>query len=364
MTTGTVSTMRSEAIRRQAMAQRNPRFDGSFVFAVRSTGIYCRPSCPARRPRPDQVVFFDAPEAAERTGYRPCRRCFPRGGADAEQAQELARLCGEIGRALASEPDRPLTAARLAEAAGISQHKLARIFRKHLGVTPRQYVDTRRLGAVKSLLRRGAKVTEALYAAGYGSSSRLYERAASQLGMTPAAYRRGGERIEIRYTTVPCPLGRLLVAATGRGISAVYLGNTDERLAVELEREFPRARIRRDRAGFERWVSAIVDHLEGRQPQLDLPLDVRATAFQRRVWEELRRIPYGTTRSYSEIARAIGRPRAVRAVARACATNPASIVIPCHRAVREDGTLAGYRWGVGRKRALVAKEKAAADTRR
>ncbi|HEV2388270.1 MAG TPA: bifunctional DNA-binding transcriptional regulator/O6-methylguanine-DNA methyltransferase Ada [Candidatus Acidoferrales bacterium] len=362
MATQTNSAVQSEAVRRKAVAERDSRFDNQFVFGVRSTGIYCQPSCPARRPRPEQMVFFDAPEAAERSGYRPCRRCSPRGDSPNPQAKQLARLCGEMDRILAAEPDRRLTLARLAQTAGMSLHQLARIFRRLLGVTPRQYVDTQRLREVKALLRRGANVTDALYGAGYGSSSRLYERAPSQLGMTPAAYRRGGERIQMRYTVVSCPLGRLLVAATERGISAVYLGDSDARLAAELAREFPRASIQRDRESLERWVGAIVEHLRGRQPLADLPVDVQATAFQRRVWEELRRIPYGATRSYSEIARAIGRPGAVRAVARACATNPASIVIPCHRVVREDGSLAGYRWGLDRKRALIAKEKAVAGT--
>jgi AraC family transcriptional regulator of adaptative response/methylated-DNA-[protein]-cysteine methyltransferase len=351
----------SETTRREAVARRDARFDGAFVFAVRSTGIYCRPSCPARRARPDRIVFFDAPEAAERGGFRPCRRCHPRNAAGdgaSGQAECIARLCREIDRAIAEEPDRPMTLARLAAGAGMGQHRLERLFRKHLGVTPRQYVDARRLGEWKARLRDGASVTEALYDAGYGSTSRLYERAPSQLGMTPAAYRRGGEHTEIRYTVVACPLGRLLVAATGRGISALYLGDSDRRLTAELRREFPRARLREDRRGLGRWVAAIVEHLRGRQPRIDdLPLDVRATAFQRRVWEELRRIPYGSTRSYSEIAQAIGKPRAVRAVARACATNPASIVIPCHRVVREDGHLAGYRWGLERKRALLEREK-------
>jgi len=199
-------------------------------------------------------------------------------------------------------------------------------------------------------------VTTALYDAGFGSSSRLYERAPQQLGMTPATYRRGGEGMQIRYTIAATPLGRVLVAATSRGISAVYLGESDTKLESELRREYPRADISRDHRGFESWVRQIVEHLRGREPRLDLPTDVQATAFQRRVWEELRRIPYGTTRTYTQVARAIGRPTAIRAVARACATNPVSVVVPCHRVVREDGMLAGYRWGISRKEALIAHE--------
>jgi AraC family transcriptional regulator of adaptative response/methylated-DNA-[protein]-cysteine methyltransferase len=364
MATETISLAQSsEAARREAIARRDPRFDNTFVFAVRSTGIYCRPSCPARRPRPDQIVFFDGSAAAERSGFRPCRRCHPQDGAGSPDpaAERLARLCLEIDHAIATEPDRSIKLERLAKRGGMSVHQLDRLFRKYLGVTPRQYADARRLRRLKARLRSGASVTEALYDAGYGSSSRLYERAPVQLGMTPLTYRRGGEKMQMRYVVSPCPLGLVLVAATGRGISALYLGDSKPRLERELRREFPRAVIREDRKGLGRWVAAVVKHLQGKQPKLDFPLDVRATAFERLVWEELRRIPYGSTRTYSEIAQAIGRPRAVRAVARACAMNPASIVIPCHRVVRRDGQLAGYRWGLDRKRALLEKETAAAN---
>lgn len=353
-----------EAARRRAVARRDGRFDGAFVFAVRSTGIYCRPSCPARRPRPERMLFFDGPEAAERAGFRACRRCQPRNGAShpAEAAERIARLCREIDRA-AARADRPLALARLAEATGMSSSRIERMFRKALGVTPRQYADARRLRDLKTRLRSGANVTEALYDAGYGSPSRLYERAPAQLGMTPLAYRRGGDGAELRYAVAPCPLGKMLVAATGRGIAAVYLGDSGERLRNLLQSEFPRAAIREDRRGLGRWVRAIVAHLRGQLPQLDLPLDVRATAFERRVWQELQRIPYGATRSYAEIARAIGRPSAARAVARACAKNPAAVVIPCHRVVRGDGQLSGYRWGEQRKRALLDRESSVAGAR-
>jgi AraC family transcriptional regulator, regulatory protein of adaptative response / methylated-DNA-[protein]-cysteine methyltransferase len=246
----------------------------------------------------------------------------------------------------------------------MSSHQLERAFRSVIGITPRQYADAQRMRRLKSRLRKGDDVTTALYDAGFGSSSRLYERAPSHLGMTPATYRRGGEGMRIHYTIASSPLGRLLVGATDRGISALYLGESDARLEAALQKEYPRAEIRRDRNGMESWIEQILAHLRGRAPHLDLPTDVQATAFQRRVWEELRRIPYGKTKTYSEVARAIGRPTAVRAVARACATNPVSVVVPCHRVVREDGNLAGYRWGIQRKRALLEHETAAMEAGR
>jgi AraC family transcriptional regulator of adaptative response/methylated-DNA-[protein]-cysteine methyltransferase len=228
-----------------------------------------------------------------------------------------------------------------------------------MGITPRQYADAQRMCRLKSQLKKGDNVTTALYDAGFGSSSRLYERAPSQLGMTPATYRQGGAGMRVNYTMVDSPLGRLLVAATDRGISALYLGESDARLEAALHKEYPRAELRRDRNGLEGSVTKILEHLRGREPNLDLPTDVQATAFQRRVWEKLRRIPYGSTRTYSQVARAIGQPAAVRAVARACAANPVSVVVPCHRVVRGDGKLAGYRWGVERKRSLLEHEATA-----
>jgi AraC family transcriptional regulator of adaptative response/methylated-DNA-[protein]-cysteine methyltransferase len=227
-----------------------------------------------------------------------------------------------------------------------------------MGISPRQYADAQRMRRLKSKLKKGDDVTTALYDAGFGSSSRLYERAPSQLGMTPATYRQGGAGMRINYTIVSSPLGRLLVGATQRGISALYLGTDDAALQTTLRNEYPRAQISRDRNALEGWVGKILEHLRGREPNLDLPTDVQATAFQRRVWEELRKIPYGTTRTYSQVARAIGKPKAIRAVARACATNPVSVLVPCHRVVREDGKLAGYRWGVERKQTLLEHESA------
>lgn len=345
----------------QAVQQRDRGADGMFVYAVRSTGIYCRPSCPSRKPRREQVVFFALPQAAEQQGFRACRRCRP-GSAELRDARTkaVARVCREIEARIHADSgdagESPVTLAALGQIAGMSPHQLERAFRNVMGITPRQYADAQRMRRLKSRLKKGDDVTTALYDAGFGSSSRLYERAPSHLGMTPATYREGGAGMQIHYTIVSSPLGRLLVGATKRGISALYLGESDSRLEAALHEEYPRAEIHRDRNGFEAWVEKILAHLRGKEPHLDLPTDVQATAFQRRVWEELRKIPYGTTRTYSEVARAIGRPKAVRAVARACAVNPTSVVVPCHRVVRADGNLAGYRWGAERKRALLERE--------
>jgi len=353
----------------QAVAQRDARFDGAFVYAVRSTGIYCRPSCPSRRPRPEQVVFFLAPVSAEQSGFRPCRRCRPHEISMRHPHADLVeRACRVIETHMKETGESRLSLDALGVAVGASPHHLQRTFKRIMGITPREYADARRLGDLKARLKEGKDVTTALYDAGYGSSSRLYERSSTQLGMTPGTYRRGGQGMSIHYTIVDCPLGRLLVAATERGVSAVSLGDADAPLEQALREEYPHAAIERERAGVNgpegkkqstglvRAVSAIVAHLEGSHPRLDLPVDLLATAFQRRVWQELRDIPYGSTRTYREVAGAIGRPKAVRAVARACATNPACIVIPCHRVVRTDGGLGGYRWGIGRKRELIEKE--------
>jgi AraC family transcriptional regulator, regulatory protein of adaptative response / methylated-DNA-[protein]-cysteine methyltransferase len=338
----------------RAVEGRDGAFDGQFVYAVRSTGIYCRPSCPARRPRRTQVVFFSVPEAAEQCGYRPCRRCRPQQTTTvSEQVERVRSICRYIETHLESS----LRLQTLSEHMGISSFHLQRLFKQVTGITPRQYADACRLGVLKSRLRERRTVTMAMLEAGYGSSSRLYERAASQLGMTPATYQRGGPATNIRYTVASCALGRLLLAGTERGICAVYLGDRDEQLEDELALEFPAAAVQRDDEGLNAWVSAVVNHLSGQQPHLELPLDVRATAFQQRVWQELRAIPYGSTRTYSDIARALGQPKAVRAVARACATNPVSLIIPCHRVVREDGGLGGYRWGLERKQALLDREQ-------
>lgn len=351
--------VRSNSLRRlfQAVASRDASQDGSFVYAVRSTGIYCRPSCASRRPNPKHLLFFFAPEDAEHAGYRACQRCKPQQVAVSAQAEAIRRVCQEIE----ADPDRPAHLRRLAQAVGLSAHHLQRTFRRVMGITPRQYADQIRIARLKSQLRKGNDVTTALYEAGYGSPSRLYERAHEQLGMTPATYGRGGRGMQINYTIANSALGRVLVAGTSRGISAVYLGENDARLTAALAKEYPHAEIRRGTPEHAEWVRSIVQHLDGAQPQLDLPTDVVATAFQRRVWEALRSIPFGATRTYSEVAKQLGQPKAIRAVARACATNPTSIVVPCHRVIREDGTLAGYRWGLARKQRLLEQERRAAN---
>jgi AraC family transcriptional regulator of adaptative response/methylated-DNA-[protein]-cysteine methyltransferase len=337
-----------------AVALHDARMDGAFVYAVRSTGTYCRPSCPSRRPNSKQILFFVRPEAAEQAGFRACRRCRPRQARSNPQADLVRRVCGEIE----GNVDGLLSLQNLAERTGLSAAHLQRTFRQAIGITPRQYADALRVARLKSELRKGKDVTTALHEVSYGSASRLYEKSDAQLGMTPATYRRGGRGMSISYTIATCSLGRVLVAATQRGISAVYLGDHDSDLVAALHKEYPNAEIRGASGEDSKWVRAIVQHLAGSNPRLDLPTDVVATAFQRRVWEALRAIPVGETRTYSEVARSIGQPSAIRAVARACATNPASIVVPCHRVVRTDGTLGGYRWGLGRKKLLLEREKA------
>jgi AraC family transcriptional regulator, regulatory protein of adaptative response / methylated-DNA-[protein]-cysteine methyltransferase len=357
-----VGARRNDARLWRAVLSRDRSADDRFVFAVRSTGIYCRPSCPSRRPGRAQVVFYPAPRAAEHEGFRACRRCRPNMAKPSDpHANAVAKVCRQIEASLTERSgaadNHTLKLSALAASAGISAHQLERAFQRLLGITPRQYADAQRMQRLKTQLRKGDDVTTALYDAGFGSSSRLYERAPEQLGMTPATYRRGGKGMQISYTIVASPLGRLLVAATQRGISALYLGEDDAKLEAELAREYPSAEIRRNRNGLQEWVRALLAHLRGQEPNLEMPTDVQATAFQRRVWEELRRIPYGTTRTYKQIARAIGKPSAIRAVARACATNPVSIIVPCHRVVRQDGNLAGYRWGLDRKKSLQERER-------
>jgi AraC family transcriptional regulator, regulatory protein of adaptative response / methylated-DNA-[protein]-cysteine methyltransferase len=347
-----------------AVKNRQADADGRFVFAVRTTRIYCRPTCPSRRPQPRNVVFFRGPREAEQAGFRACLRCRPNvSSPDSDAARLVDEVCRKMQMSLANDSARRLTLAELSASAGVSTHKLERLFLRILGITPRQFIDARRMAHLRRSLRKGEKVAMATYDAGFGSSSRLYERAPEQMGMTPAVYRRGGEGMKIAYTVAPCSLGQVLVAATERGVSAVYLGDSASPLEKALVSEYPRAEIRQDSNGMSKWVRGVLKHLRGCEPHESLPIDVQATAFQRRVWEELRRIPYGSTRTYTEIARAIGKPRAVRAVARACATNPVSVVVPCHRVVRGDGSLAGYRWGLERKRALLDSESTAVGPR-
>ena len=340
------------ALRWEQVLGRDRRGDGTFVYAVSSTGIYCRPSCASRRPRRDRVVFFDTPAEAAEAGYRACRRCHPdEVTAPDPWVDKVRRACVYLANV-----DGHVSLAKLATRLGGSPYHLQRSFKRVVGVSPREYADACRLQKMKRGLRAGARVTDAMLDAGYGSSSRFYERAASKLAMQPASYRKGGAGAAIAYATVKSPLGRLLVAATLRGVCAVSMGGSDAELLRALEAEYPAATLQGADAALEKWARHIVAHLEGRSPRLDLPLDIQATAFQWQVWNALAAIPYGETRTYKDVAAAIGRPSAVRAVAHACATNPVALAIPCHRVVRTGGGLGGYRWGLPRKKALLEAE--------
>jgi AraC family transcriptional regulator, regulatory protein of adaptative response / methylated-DNA-[protein]-cysteine methyltransferase len=352
----------------RAVLARDAHHDGEFVFAVSSTGVYCRPSCAARRPRRENVQFFARPDEAEQAGYRACLRCKPKSFSGNAESDGVRAICRFIEQHL----DEPLTLDRLGKEFHQSSFHLQRRFKAVLGITPRAYADSCRLRTLKRNLQAGDSVTRAMYDAGYGSSSRLYEKTASQLGMTPDKYRRGAIAAAIRYTCADSPLGRMLIAATERGICSIQFARTDGELMEGLKREFPFASRKRDEGGLQSWVSALLRHMQGKDldsfssssrsassssSSSSLPLDIRATAFQRRVWAYLQSIPFGATRSYSQVAKGIGRPRAVRAVARACATNPVAVAIPCHRIVRQDGSMGGYRWGIERKKALLEMEQ-------
>ncbi len=345
--------MFDDAVLWKAVRERDAAWDGVFVYAVRSTGIYCRPTCPSRRPRPDGVRFFAIPEAAEREGFRACRRCAP-GSTNPPPAVERVRAAC---LAIAARPNGAISLKALAKTVGGNAEHLLRTFKRTLGITPREYADACRIGCLKTGLRAGEGVAAATYGAGYGSGSRVYERSSATLGMTPAAYARGGKGETVHYTIVPSSLGRLLVAATSRGVCAVKIGDTDAALERDLRAEYPAAAFARGDARLSSWIGRIVRSLEPGAPDPRLPTDVRATAFQRRVWRELQRIPRGRTRSYKEVAERIGQPAAARAVARACAANPVALIVPCHRVVRNDGQAGGYHWGASRKRQLLETEK-------
>jgi AraC family transcriptional regulator of adaptative response/methylated-DNA-[protein]-cysteine methyltransferase len=353
---------RSDGARWTAVVARDAGRDGEFVFAVSSTGVYCRPSCAARRPRRENVQFFARPEQAEQAGYRACLRCRPKSFRGNTESDGVKAICRFIEQHL----DESLTLDRLGREFRQSPFHLQRRFKAVLGITPRAYADSCRLRTLKHNLRAGDLVTRAMYDAGYGSSSRLYEKTAAQLGMTPDKYRRGAIAATIRYTCADSPLGRMMIAATDRGICSIQFARTDGELIEGLKHEFPFAVRKLDHAdgGLKAWVSALLRHMRGKDNEKEkntkdatLPLDIRATAFQRRVWTYLQSIPFGATRSYSQVAAGIGRPSAVRAVARACATNPVAVAIPCHRVVRQDGSMGGYRWGIERKKALLQMEQ-------
>jgi len=352
-TTAKQTAVPTAARRWQAVLDRDASLDGTFVFGVSSTGIFCRPSCPAKRPRRENVNFFDHALQAEQAGYRACLRCRPKAVDGNPQSALVRAMCRYIEQKI---EDR-LTLSLLAKEFRLSPFHLQRTFKSVLGVSPRAYIDAIRLRQVKQNLQAGHDVTTALYGAGYGSSSRLYERTAAQLGMTPEKYRRGAVAAVVRYTIATSPLGRMLIAATDKGICSIQFSDSDEQLQQGLMREFPFATRRRDDAAMTEWRVNLTSLMRGREANPSLPLDIRATAFQRRVWEALQRIPRGETRSYGAVAKKIGMPKAARAVARACATNPVAVAIPCHRVIREDGGLGGYRWGMERKEQLLAIEK-------
>ena len=341
---------------------RDHSFDGRFVYAVQTTGVYCRPTCSSRRPRPEHVCYFQWPEEARNAGYRACRRCLPdRPWTD---AQLVIAACNYIDEILETG-DRAPGMREISEAMGVAQSHLQRAFRQATGLTAAQYARGKQMERFKGFVRKGASVTESLYEAGFGSSSRLYEQAPHQLGMTPASYRRGGSGAIVRYIVARSALGGLLVAGTGQGVCAVKLGDDTDGLVLELEQEFPAAEIRpvaQNDDGVEedrlrQWTRTALAYLDGSSADMGLPLDVVATMFQWRVWRRLQAIPAGETRTYQQLAMELGHPKASRAVGRACATNPVAPIIPCHRALRKDGGLGGYRWGLHRKEALLAMER-------
>lgn len=336
----------------QSVLDRDRAQDGAFVFAVSSTGIYCRPSCSAKHPSRTNVTFFRTPDAAEKAGYRACLRCKPKVTGGDTNLKLVKAVCRYIEQNL----DESITLPQLGSAFNRSPFHLQRVFKAVLGVTPRAYTESCRMKQLKRNLQAGHSVTRAMYDAGYSSSSRLYERTASHLGMSPDKYRRGSIATTIRYSCTDSPLGRMLVAATAKGICAIQFADSDEELEHGLKHEFPFAIRRRDDDAIQQWTQELLRHLSGQKLNPALPLDIQATAFQRRVWTYLQSIPFGETRSYSDVAKDIGQPTAARAVARACATNRIAVVIPCHRVVRESGDLAGYRWGIQRKKALLELE--------
>jgi AraC family transcriptional regulator, regulatory protein of adaptative response / methylated-DNA-[protein]-cysteine methyltransferase len=336
-----------------AVLRRDRTSDGRFVYGVTSTGVFCRPSCPSRRPRRDRVRFFETTTAAERAGFRACRRCHPtRPGAVQSTADAIRRT----SQYLKDHADQSVPLATLARVARLSASHLQREFKRALGLSPREYQAACRADRFRQHLRSGRDVTAAIYEAGYGSPSRIYETSPTGRGMRPATYRRGGAGAEVGFTIVPCALGCLLVAATAKGVCAVKLGDSTAALEADLRTEFPAAVVTAEHLVQRQWVTAIVDRVRGSVRELTLPLDIRGTAFQWRVWQALQRIPAGETRSYSDVARAIGQPSAVRAVANACARNPVCVVVPCHRVVAKDGQVGGYRWGTARKERLLAGE--------
>ena len=350
-----------EATAWNSVLARDPAADENLFYGVTTTGIYCRPSCPSRRPKRENISFFSSTEAAERAGFRACQRCRPNRPKSPHVAVQRARAYIDQH---AGELDERITLSLLSDHAGLSPYHLQRKFKETVGLTPAQYIRARKSEKLKTELKRGETVSRASFGAGYGSSSRAYEDAAKLLGMTPAAYKRGGAGTSIDYVTTRTSLGVLLVAATERGVCAVTLGDTQDTVEEALASEYPAAKRRRIGAAegnLDAWVQAVVGVVEGETSRSSVPLDVQGSTFQWKVWRELQKIPLGQTRSYTDIAAAIAAPRAVRAVASACANNRVALLIPCHRVIRQSGELGGYRWGVERKRRLLEKERAAGE---
>lgn len=344
-----------------AVATRDATQDGRFVYAVATTGVFCRPGCPSRRPRPENVRYFDTPREARDAGFRPCRRCRPEAAAAPADPWDdrIARACAFIDDCLDGPDEATPTLEAIAGHVGVSPFHLQRRFKAGLGVSPKAYADARREARLRGLLRSGEPLATAVYEAGYGAPSRVYERSAATLGTTPARFREGAADLQIRYAVADGPLGRVIVGATDVGVCFVGLGDDDRDLTGALQADYPKAEIMPgDGSLLQGALTAVLERLGGRPMSADLPLDVRATAFRRRVWEELRRIPDGEVRTYGDVAAAIGSPGAARAVGSACATNPVAVLVPCHRVIRGDGASGDYRWGTARKRAILAAEGA------
>jgi len=336
----------------QAVISRDTTLTDRFVYAVTTTGIYCRPSCPARRPHRAHVRFFDVSTDAETAGYRACQRCQPQAPED-----EMTRAMGEISTYIAAHVEADLSLRQLSSRFALSPSHLQRTFKRIVGVSPRQYVEACRHNAMKQALREDVAVTEAIFGAGYRSSSSLYQDVRGKFGMTPSVYRQGGSGMQIAYGIVESPLGQMLVAATPDGVCAVSFGETAEEVQQALHREYPKASIHRDDAAVTPWITKLLAYLAGKQPLTEIPLDIPTSPFRQAVYDALQAIPLGGKRSYGMIARMIGQPTAARAVAQACAHNPVALVIPCHRVVHEDGNPAGYRWGDTRKQRLLRQEQ-------
>ncbi len=352
----------NDSVAWESVLHRDASADDRLLYGVTTTGVYCRPSCPSRRPKRDNVAFFSSAEAAERAGFRACQRCRPNRAKSPNTSVQRAR--NYIDSHIADLGEERITLVLLGEESGMSPTHLQRKFKEMFGLTPAQYIRARKSERLKHELKRGETVSRATFGAGYGSSSRVYEAADASLGMTPATYRRGGKGMHIEYVIVKTSLGLLMVGATERGVCAVMLGEDSAFLESSLTKEYPAATFARSGASSTRlggWVAEIVLGIEGERTRTNVPIDVQASAFQWKVWRELQKIPFGETRTYSEVAGAIGTPQAVRAVASACARNPVAIIVPCHRVVRRSGELAGYRWGIERKRNLIDKERSARE---